>query len=123
MSEVRIRQNDEWRPASTKDRLGMALHDTRKIHISLEVLDILWSETDALPDEITAPGDVREALGAIRDWLQEVEEGELRGALLTTGYFVVKPVPVHTPTSDADMTEIRQAVDVLNKHNLLLADD
>jgi hypothetical protein len=123
MSEVRIRQDDEWRPASTKDRLGMALHDTRKIHISLEILDILWSETDFLPDEISAPRDVREALGTIRDWLQEVEEGELRGALLTTGYFVVKPVPVHTPTSDADMKEIRQAVDVLNKHDLLLADD
>jgi len=118
-----MRQNDEWRPASTKDRLGMALHDTRKIHISLEILDILWSETDVLPDEISAPGDVREALGTIRDWLREVEEGELRCALLTTGYFVVRPVPVHTPTSDADMREIRQAVDVLNKHNLLLADD
>jgi len=123
MSEVRIRQNDQWRPASIKERLGMALHETRKIRISLEMLEILWSETDALPDEISAPKDVREALGTIRDWLQQVEEGELRGALLTTGYLVVKPVPVHTPTSDADMREIRQAVDVLNKHDLLLADD
>jgi hypothetical protein len=123
MSEARIRKNDEWRPASTKERLGMALHDTRKIHISLEILDILWSETDVLPDEISAPQNIREALGTIRDWLKQVEEGELRSAMLTTGYFVVKPVPVHAPTPDADMREIRQAVDVLNKHNLLLADD
>jgi hypothetical protein len=123
MSEARVRKNDEWRPACTEERLGMALHDTRKIHISLEILDILWSEADVLPDEISAPEDVREALGTIRDWLQKVEEGELRGALLTTGYFVVKPVPVHAPTSDADMTETRQAVDVLRKHDLLLTDD
>ena len=86
MSEARIRKNDEWRPASTKERLGMALHDTRKIHISLEILDILWSETDVLPDEISAPNDVREALGTIRDWLQQVEADELRGAFCSQAH-------------------------------------
>jgi hypothetical protein len=35
----------------------------------------LWSETDVLPDEISAPQNIREALGTIRDWLKQVEEG------------------------------------------------
>jgi hypothetical protein len=68
---------DERRPGDPCEALGGALNLTRKIRFGLEVM---WSEVDFLPDEIRPPEEVLKALGTIRDWLETVEEGELRDA-------------------------------------------
>jgi hypothetical protein len=101
----------------------MALHATWKIRLAMELLELVWSETDVLPDEIKVSEAVRAAMGVIRDWLKNVEEGQLRDAQLTTRYCVVRPISPAFLKSSAEMTEIRQAMTVLNKHALIITDD
>jgi hypothetical protein len=108
-----------WRPDDS-EKLGDALHRTRKIRFSLEVM---WSEIDYLPDEINATDAVRDALQTISDWLKTVEAGELRDALLTRNYAVIRPVSLACPPSRDSLSEIRAAMLVLQRHAVLISDD
>ncbi len=108
-----------WRP-DDGEKLGDALHHTRKIRFSLEVM---WSEIDFLPDKIDATYAVRDALRTISDWLKAVEEGELRDALLTRNYAVIRPVSLACPPSPASLSEIRAAMQVLQRHAVLISED
>jgi hypothetical protein len=108
-----------WRPDDS-EKLGDALHRTRKIRFSLEVM---WSEIDYLPDEINATDAVRDALQTISDWLKTVETGELRDALLTRNYAVIRPVSLACPPSRDSLSEIRAAMLVLQRHAVLISDD
>jgi hypothetical protein len=102
------------------EKLGNALNSTRKIRLSLEVM---WSEIDFLPDNIHATGAVRKALQTISDWLKTVETGELRDALLTRNYAVIRPVSLACPPPPASVAEIRAAMLVLQRHAVLISDD
>jgi hypothetical protein len=108
-----------WRPDDS-EKLGDALHRTRKIRFSLEVM---WSEIDYLPDEINATDAVRDALQTISDGLKTVEAGELRDALLTRNYAVIRPVSLACPPSRDSLSEIRAAMLVLQRHAVLISDD
>jgi len=108
-----------WRPDDS-EAIGGALHRTRKIRFGLEVM---WSEIDFLPDEISATDDVRNALRTISDWLEQAEEAELRSALLTRNYAVIKPVSLACPPSPASLADITAAMLVLQRHAVLITDD
>jgi hypothetical protein len=108
-----------WRPDDS-EKIGDALHLTRKIRFSLEVM---WSEIDFLPDEINATDAVRDALQTISDWLKTVEAGELRDALLTRNYAVIRPVSLACVPSSESLSEITAAIRVLRQHSLLISDD
>jgi hypothetical protein len=108
-----------WRPDDS-ERLGDALHRTRKIRLSLEVM---WSEIDLLPDDIHATDAVRAALQTISDWLKAAEEGELRDALLTRNYAVIRPVSLACLPSPDSLSEITAAMQVLQRHAVLISED
>lgn len=117
------RPHDEWRPASPKERLGMALHYTWKIRLAQDLLELVLSEKDVLPDGIEVPETVHAATNVIRDWLNNVEEGALRDAQLTARYCVVRPISPAFLKPPAEMAEIWQAMTALNKHALIITDD
>jgi hypothetical protein len=108
-----------WEPDDS-ERLGDALHLTRKIRFGLEVI---WSEIDCLPDDIQATEAVRKALQTISDWLKAAEEAELREALLTRNYAIIRPVSLAHPPSPASLSEITAAMLVLQRHAVLISDD
>jgi hypothetical protein len=108
-----------WRPDDS-EALGTALNTTRKIRFALEVMG---SEIDCLPDQISATDDVRNALQAISDWLEQAEEAGLRDALLTRNYAVIKPVSLACPPSPASLADITAAMLVLQRHAVLITDD
>jgi hypothetical protein len=102
------------------EELAMTLHTTRKIRFALEVM---WSEIDFLPDNMTRDPGVREALVTISHWLDKAEEAELRDRLLTRNYAVIRPVSLVNPPSAQSLADIKAAIGVLNTHALLIASD
>src|SRR6266576_3191657 len=100
------------------DELGMALRFTRMIRLALEAM---WSAVDCLPGSVTPGPGVRPALVAISQWLDEVEEGELRDSLLARNYSVIRPVSLVDPPSAESLADITAAICVLNGHALVVA--
>jgi hypothetical protein len=98
--------------------LGDALHHTRMIRFGLEAA---WTAIDALPDDIDATGDVRDALRTINGWLEKTEAGALRDMLTPRAYAVIRPVSLTTPPSPEAMTAITAAISVLATHELVIS--
>jgi hypothetical protein len=100
--------------------LGMALHFTRMIRLGLEAM---WSAIDALPDDVPADPGVRPALLALSQWLERAEQGSLRKELLAKNYFIVRPVSLANPPPAESLAGITAAIDVLNRHQLVITTD
>jgi hypothetical protein len=100
------------------DELGDALHQTRMIRFGLEAA---WTAIDALPDDMDATEDVRNALRTIADWLDKTEAGELRDMLTARAYTVIRPVSLTTPPTPEAMTAITAAISVLATHGLVIS--
>jgi hypothetical protein len=100
------------------EELGMALHATRMIRLGLEAM---WSAVDFLPDTMAADPGVRDALVTISDWLEKVEEAELRDALVTRNYAVIRPVSLVSPPPAESLADITAAIGVLKGHALVIA--
>jgi hypothetical protein len=64
---------------------------------------------------------VRPALVTISDWLKKVEGRELREALVTRNYAVIRPVSLVNPLSAESLADITAAIGVLNGHALVVA--
>jgi hypothetical protein len=102
------------------EELGMALTSTRMIRLGLEAM---WGAVDSLPDGVTLDPGVRPALVTISDWLEKVEEAELRDTLVTRNYAVIRPVSLAHPPSAASLADITAAIGVLSGHALVIASD
>jgi hypothetical protein len=103
---------------SPDEELGMALNLTRIIRLGLEAM---WGAVDCLPDTVPVDPGVRDALVTISDWLERVEEGELRDVLVTRNYAVIRPVSLVSPPSAESLADITAAIGVLNGHALVIA--
>jgi hypothetical protein len=82
----------------------------------------MWSAVDQLPDDMYAPDDVRTALQAINDWLQQAEKGELRDMVTARTYAIIRPVSLIHPPGPQDMAAITAAISVLSTHGLVISE-
>ena len=98
----------------------MALNLTRMIRLGLEAV---WGAVDSLPDTMAPDPGVRPALVTISQWLDKVENAELRDGLLTRNYVVIRPVSLVNPPSAQALADIRAAIAVLNGYQLVIASD
>jgi hypothetical protein len=83
----------------------------------------MWSAVDSLPDSVPLDPGVRPALVTICEWLDAVEEGELRDQLLARNYAVIRPVSLVNPPSAQALTDIAAAIGVLSGNALIIASD
>ena len=102
------------------DELGMALNSTRMIRFGLEAM---WSAVDTLPDRMTIDPRIRPALVTLMDWLEKLEQGQLRDQHLTRNYLIIRPVSLADPSSAESLAAITAAIGILKDHALIITTD